>query len=77
MNWKICSFASATEALRVLFDMEQRNPGQDIVLVRADTSEDVREAFRNYFSDAREFTDLMEQGCQKLAGPWLHQIHAE
>ena len=51
----------------MLFDMEQRNPGQDIVLVRADTSEDVREAFRNYFSDAREFTDLMEQGLNWLA----------
>ncbi len=74
---KIRSFANATEALRVLFEMEQNNPGKDIVLVRADTSEDVREAFRNYFSDAREFIDLVERGCEELAGARVQHIHAE
>lgn len=62
------SYASATEALRVLFELEQANPGKDIVLVRADTTDDVRTAFRNYFSDAREFIHLVESGCEKLAG---------
>lgn len=62
------SFASATEALRVLFELEQSNPGKDIVLVRGDTTDDVRIAFRNYFSDAREFIHLIESGCEKLAG---------
>jgi hypothetical protein len=36
------------------------------VLVRADTSEEVRLAFRNYFSDARDFIKHVEDGCTKL-----------
>jgi ppGpp synthetase/RelA/SpoT-type nucleotidyltranferase len=62
------SFTSATEAIQALFELERENPGKDIVLVRADTSDDVRNAFRNYFSDAREFIDLIESGCQILVG---------
>jgi putative GTP pyrophosphokinase len=62
------SFRDATDALRELFRLEKEKPGKDIVLVRADTSEDVRIAFRNYFSDAKEFIQLVENGCQKLAG---------
>lgn len=62
------SYASATEALRRLFALEQANPEKDIVLVRGDSGDDVRTAFRNYFSDAREFIDLVERGCQQLAG---------
>ncbi|MGF7208695.1 hypothetical protein GGE65_003287 [Skermanella aerolata] len=61
------SFTNSTEAIRVLFSLEQENPGKDIVLVRADTSDDVRIAFRNYFSDAREFINLVETGCENLA----------
>ncbi len=37
------------------------------MLVRADTSDDVRLAFKNYFSDARDFIRLVEAGCSKLA----------
>lgn len=65
---EVKTFRDATDALRALFDMEQKNPGFDIVLVRADSSEDVRIAFRNYFSDARDFIKLIEEGCQKLSG---------
>lgn len=68
------SFASATEALRVLFELEQANPGKDIVLVRGDTTDDVRIAFRNYFSDAREFIHLIERGCETLAGSRIMHI---
>jgi putative GTP pyrophosphokinase len=74
---QIHSFTYATDALRALFEMEQKNPGQDIVLVRADSGEEVREAFRNYFSDPREFIDLMEHGCEKLAERRVMHIHAE
>jgi putative GTP pyrophosphokinase len=62
------TFRDATEALRVLFDMEKKNPGVDVVLVRADSSEEVRVAFKNYFSDARDFIRLIEDGCQRLSG---------
>lgn len=66
---EVRSFASATEALQALFELEKASPGKDIVLVRADTSDDMRNAFRNYFSDAREFIDLIEKGRGILAHP--------
>ncbi len=62
------SFRDATDALRELFDLERKMPDNDIVLVRADSSDEVRTAFRNYFSDAREFVKLMDSGCAKLSG---------
>lgn len=62
------SYRDATDALRDLFDLEKSMPGHDIVLVRADSSEEVRTAFRNYFNDAREFVRLMDIGCAKLSG---------
>lgn len=62
------SFRDATDALRELFELEKKMPHSDIVLVRADTSEEVRTAFRNYFNDAREFVKLMDGGCAKLSG---------
>lgn len=62
------TYRDATDAIRALFILEEQNPGKDIVLVRADTSEDVRFAFKNYFSDAREFISFIDQGCQTLAG---------
>lgn len=61
---EVRTFRDATDALRALFDMEQSNPGYDVVLVRADSSEEVRIAFKNYFSDARDFIKLVEDGCQ-------------
>ncbi|WP_296464401.1 RelA/SpoT domain-containing protein [Rhodoferax sp.] len=65
---EVHSFRDATEALRKLFQLEQEKPGNDIVLVRADSTDDVRLAFRNYFQDAREFVRLVETGCARLSG---------
>lgn len=67
-NLEIKSFRDATDALRALFELEKQYPRNDIVLVRADTSDEVRLAFRNYFNDAREFIKLIESGCTKLSG---------
>lgn len=64
----IRSFRDATDALRELFELEKSLPGRDIVLVRADSSEEVRTAFRNYFTDAREFVRLVDIACSKLSG---------
>lgn len=64
----IRSFRDAPDALRELFELEKEMPGKDIVLVRADSSEEVRTAFRNYFTDAREFVRLLDAGCAKLSG---------
>jgi putative GTP pyrophosphokinase len=65
---EVKTYRGATEALRALFEFEKAMPGKDIVLVKADTSEEVRFAFKNYFSDARDFIRLVENGCQKLSG---------
>jgi len=62
----IRTFRDATDALITLFQMEKEAPDKDVVLVRADTSEEVRIAFRNYFSDATDFIRLIDEGCQKL-----------
>lgn len=64
---EVRTFRDAPDALRALFELERQFPEQDIVLVRADTSDDVRLAFKNYFSDARDFIRLVEAGCSKLA----------
>ena len=63
---EVQSFRTAPEALRRLFELEKSVNTDDIVLVRADTSEDVRLAFKNYFSDAHDFVDLVSDGCVKL-----------
>jgi len=65
---EVRTYRSATEALSSLYTLEKELPGIDVVLVKADTSEDVRFAFKNYFSDAEEFINLVEEGCQKLSG---------
>ncbi len=64
----IRSYRDATDALRELFELEKEMPEKDIVLVRADSSDEVRTAFRNYFTDAREFVRLIDVGCAKLSG---------
>ena len=63
---EIKSYKGATEALRALFQFEKELPNCDVVLVKADTSEEVRFAFKNYFSDAKEFIKLLEKGCETL-----------
>lgn len=65
---EIRNFRDATDALRALFELEKKMPDRDVVLVRADTSEEVRLAFRNYFTDAREFVRLVDAACTKLSG---------
>jgi ppGpp synthetase/RelA/SpoT-type nucleotidyltranferase len=65
---EVKTYRNATDALRALFELEKENPRNDVVLVRADTSDDVRIAFRNYFSDAGEFIRMVEEGCGMLSG---------
>lgn len=64
---EVRAFRDATDALRELFELERQKPEQDMVLVRADTNADVRLAFKNYFSDARDFIKLVESGCESLS----------
>ena len=64
---EIRTFKNATSALKALFQLEKERPEKDIVLVKADTNEDIRFAFKNYFSDANDFIKLLEDGCHVLA----------
>lgn len=63
---EIRTFRNTPDALSSLFQLEKELPGTDIVLVKADTSADVRFAFKNYFSDAQDFIKLVENGCEIL-----------
>lgn len=65
---EVRTFREATEALRALFALEKEMPGKDIVLVKADTNEDIRLAFKNYFSDAQDFIQRINEGCRQLSG---------
>lgn len=71
---EIKTYRSGPEALRALFELEAEQTGNDIVLVKADTTEEVRFAFKNYFSDAQDFIQLVEQGCEILAGKNISSI---
>lgn len=71
---QVRTFRDAPEALRELFELEKKMPGSDVVLVRAQSDRDVREAFKNYFSDARDFIQLVDKGCEKLSGRRIHSI---
>jgi putative GTP pyrophosphokinase len=50
-----------------LFELEKQHPQYDIVQVRADTSDEVRLAFKNYFSDAHDFIGFVDDGCTMLS----------
>ena len=63
---EVNTYRTTNEALANLFELEQAVPDADIVLVRADTPEDIRLAFKNYFSDAQDFINLVDEGCLKL-----------
>ena len=65
---EVRTYRDSTDALRALFELEEEKGREDIVLVKADSSEEMRFAFKNYFSDARDFVDLVERGCEQLAG---------
>ena len=60
------AFRDATAALKMFFELEKSRPENDIVLVRADSAEEVRLAFRNYFQDARDFVRLIDTGRDKI-----------
>jgi len=64
---QIFNLLSEREAMESLFELEKKYPERDIVLVRADSTDAVRLAFRNYFSDAQEFIVFVESGVAQLS----------
>jgi len=63
---EVRTYRDSPEALLELFQLEKTLHNADVVLVKSDTSEGVREAFRNYFSDAEDFVKFIEIGLEKL-----------
>lgn len=61
------TYPDATVAMRKLFEIEKNNPSHDVVLVKAATTDEVRFAFRNYFSDAKDFVNLLKTAIEKLS----------
>lgn len=55
----VYGFSKTKTALVRYFQLEEEDGDDDIVFVRGDTNDGIRSAFRNYFSDARDFTALM------------------
>lgn len=63
---EVKSYREAPDALQALFKLEQEFPELDIVLVKADSNEEIRVAFKNYFSDAKDFISLLFEAREKL-----------
>ena len=64
---EVKSYKEATDALKELFRLERHYPTLDVVLVKADSNEEIRMAFKNYFSDAKDFIRLLTSGQRVLA----------
>jgi putative GTP pyrophosphokinase len=67
------TFDSVNRAILRYEELEKELEGlADIVLVRADTPENIRDAFRNYFSDANDFVKYISDGLVSLSTPAEH-----
>ncbi|MEP1521674.1 RelA/SpoT domain-containing protein [Ascidiaceihabitans sp.] len=61
------TFENVNRAIEAYDDLEREfGEKADIVLVRGESEENIRDAFRNYFSDARAFVDFMRDGLEVL-----------
>ena len=61
------AYRDSTGALNAIYELEKQYPDRDVVLVKAHTSAEVRLAFKNYFSDAKDFIQFVEDGCTILS----------
>ena len=64
---KLHQFDLELEASTRLLELEKEFPEDDIVLVGARSVAEVTSAFRNYFSDVREFLSLMIKARERIA----------
>ena len=63
----IRTYENVNRAIEAYDDLEKEfGETADIVLVRGESEENIRDAFRNYFSDARAFVDLIRAGLSQL-----------
>jgi ppGpp synthetase/RelA/SpoT-type nucleotidyltranferase len=66
-NPKVYSYDTLPAAQIKYFQLEKEMGNtHDIVLVRAPSQENLRQAYKNYFSDTKDFTRLIDTGLQYL-----------
>ncbi|UWR21970.1 RelA/SpoT domain-containing protein [Sulfitobacter sp. S190] len=62
------AYENVNKAIEAYDDLEREfGEDADIVLVRGESEANIRDAFRNYFSDARAFVDFIREGLMKLS----------
>lgn len=68
-NLEVRTFPSMSSAISQYEELEREyaETNADIVLVRSGSSEGIREAFRNYFSDVNDFVSLVTKACECLS----------
>jgi putative GTP pyrophosphokinase len=66
-NLDVRGYKNSGQAMEALFVLEKTLPDADIVYVRGENIENIRFSFRNYFSDANDFINLIEKGCIVLS----------
>lgn len=65
---EVHSYDTLPYAQMKYFQLEkQLGDNYDIVLVRAPSQESLRQAYKNYFSDTKDFTRLIDSGIDKLS----------
>lgn len=66
---KVETYDSLSKAILRYETLEKELAGKaDVVLVRSNTPEDIRNAFRNYYSDVNDFLKYIKDGCVNLKG---------
>jgi len=64
---QVLTYENVNRAIEAYDELEKKyGETADIVLVRGESEANIRDAFRNYFSDARAFVDLMQHGLNVL-----------
>lgn len=64
---EVQTFDSITPAQQRYSKLEQEMEGKaDVVLVKAQNADDLRRAFQNYFTDAREFVQLTKEAYENM-----------
>jgi len=64
---EVRSYDSIVPAQEAYAELEKELEGNaDIVLVKAEHAEDLKRAFQNYFTDARDFVSLVTDAADKL-----------
>jgi len=63
----IFTYERSQDAIDDYFKLEKSGSSDDVVYVSANSGDDVRSAFRNYFSDTQDFVIYVEEGRRMLS----------